>query len=132
MNTPIISQEDMAKLLGRSLSTTEINAYDLYLEIAVKRLEDLLCLTLPKALKEVDLKLLLARCFATISVENSLDGANVSSKKVEDFQINYDTSSTDTPMAKFYRNNASVIAKYSECQGRIRNGVVHGHCVRCI
>lgn len=133
MDDPIISQTDMAALLGRSLTTLEVTNYNLYLKIAIIRLEDLLCLTMPKRPPlPVDLQMLLARCFSVIGEENNTDGKNVASKKVEDFQITYDTSSTETPMSMFVRLNASVIAKYSECQGKIRSGKRYDNCIRCI
>lgn len=133
MEQPIISQEDMAKLLGRSLSSAETNAYQMYLDIAEVRVEDLLCLSKLPSEMPIDLKLLLARCFAVISVENTLDGENVESKKVEDFSITYDTNSEETPMSKFVKENSSIIAKYTECQVKIRSGErIYGDCFYCI
>lgn len=44
----LITQEQMVKLLGRSLSTTEVANFDLYLKIAVQRLEELLCASICK------------------------------------------------------------------------------------
>lgn len=120
--TPIISKIDMAKLLGRSLSTTENDNYNLYLSIAVARLQDLLCIKeLPTEL-EIDLQLLIARCFAVIAVEQNTSLENIESKKVEDFSINYSTTSRETPMSKFVSINISTIAKYSQCQGKVRSG----------
>lgn len=130
---PIISKEDMAKLLGRSLSTAETNAYQTYLDIAVIRIKDLLCLEeLPQTLP-LDFQLLLARGFATIGAENSTETGNVSSKKVEDFSINYDTNSKETPMSSFVRENSATIAKYSACKSTIRSGErIYGDCLYCI
>lgn len=130
---PIISQDDMAKLLGRSLSNAETNAYSMYLDIAVARLLDLLCLqALPETLP-VDLALLLARAFAVISTENSVEGLNVTTKKVEDFSITYDNESEETPMTKFVRDNSTAIAKYSECEIGIRSGRrIYGDCFHCV
>lgn len=129
----IISQDKMAKLLGRSLSTTETENYELYLDLAVARIKDLLCVTsLPSELP-IDLELLVARCFGVMSVEQVSDGENVSNKKVEDFSISYDTNSKETPMSKFVRQNVSIIAKYSECQGKIQSGDLrYGNCIHCI
>lgn len=129
----IISQDKMAKLLGRSLSTTETENYELYLDLAIARIKDLLCVTsLPSELP-IDLELLVARCFGVMSVEQVSDGENVSNKKVEDFSISYDTNSKDTPMSKFVRQNVSIIAKYSECQGKIQSGDLrYGNCIHCI
>lgn len=42
----MIEQADMAKLLGRSLTATETDNYELYLNIATDRLEQLLCISL--------------------------------------------------------------------------------------
>lgn len=130
---PIISKENMAKLLGRSLSTTEDNDYELYLDIAIMRLEDLLCLkSLPDELP-VDMQLLVARCFGVIATEQSVDGENIKEKRVEDFSISYDTNSQDTPMSKFVKMNISIIAKYSQCQGKIKSGELrYGCCIHCI
>lgn len=127
---PIISKQEMASLLGRSLTAIENTNYDLYLKIAIIRLEDLLCITFPSS-KPVDLMLLLARCFGVISTENTLstDGGTVESKKVEDFQVTYDTSDQSSPMVKFVRLNSGLIAKYSECQGKIRSGKLYGDCL---
>ena len=119
---PIISKIEMAKLLGRSLSTTENDNYNLYLSIAVARLQDLLCIKeLPTEL-EIDLKLLIARCFSVISVEQNTSLENIESKKVEDFSINYSATSKETPMSKFVNINLSTIAKYSQCQGKVISG----------
>ena len=97
-NTPIISKEDMAKLLGRSLTAVEKENYELYLGITVERLQDLLCLTeIPDPLP-LDLQLLIARLFGIIVVEQRANLDNVQSKKVEDFSVTYDNNSTETPM----------------------------------
>lgn len=119
---PIISQGDVEKLLGRSLSTTETENYELYLSIAQTRLEDLLCYELKNEVLPVDLELLLARCFGVISTEQNVDGENISSKKIEDYSITYDTTSEETPMSKFVKLNQSIIAKYSNCETKIECG----------
>ena len=123
----------MAKLLGRSLSMTEDSNYEMYLDIAVVRIKDLLCLSeLPEQLP-IDLELLIARCFGVISTEQVSDGENIREKRVEDFSISYDTNSQDTPMSKFVKLNASIIAKYSQCQGKITSGELrYGNCIHCI
>lgn len=130
---PIISKEQMAKLLGRSLTTVEDTNYDLYLELATTRLKDLLCLTdLPDPL-EIDLQLLIARCFAVLVVEQNGSLENIESKKVEDFSITYDASSKETPMSKFINTNLATIAKYSQCQGKVLHGrLFYGDCFRFI
>lgn len=125
MNEAYISKTEMAALLGRSLTPNENTNYDLYLELAISRLEDLLCITLPSS-KPTDLKLLLARCFDVLAAENSLADGVVSQKRVEDFSVSYDTSDQSSPMVKFVKVNGALIAKYSECQGRIRSGRLYG------
>jgi len=120
--TPIISKEDMAKLLGRSLTDVEDKNYTLYLGITVERLQDILCLTeLPEPLP-LDLQLLIARLFGIIVVEQRASLDNIQSKKVEDFSVTYDNNSTETPMSKFININQVTIAKYSQCQGKILHG----------
>lgn len=42
----MLTKEEMVKLLNRSLTTAEVANFDLYLEIATQRLEELLCMTL--------------------------------------------------------------------------------------
>ena len=125
MTTPIISQTDMSAYLGRALTTTETDNYQLYLNLAQTRLEDLLCdeLTLPL---ETGLALVLARCFAVISQEQeSSTNLGISSKKVEDFSISYKTDG-ETPMISFIAQNQATITKYSRCIGPIRSGCVPG------
>lgn len=129
----IIPQDEMSKLLGRSLSTTETENYELYLKIAKERVEDLLCTTITLPIEGIDLRLLVARCFGVIAIEQSSDGENIKEKRVEDFSISYDTSSQETPMSKFVKLNASIIAKYSQCQGKIKSGRrLYGDCFYCI
>ena len=49
---PLISAADMAKLLGRPLTANETANYDLYLNIAMERLESVLCTTVDEAVEE--------------------------------------------------------------------------------
>ena len=122
MNNPIISKDDMAKLLGRSLSATEDTNYDMYLGIAIERIKDLLCLTeLPDTLP-IDLQLLIARCFAVFSVEQGTTLENIENKKVEDFSVSYNTESKETPMSRFVHLNVIAISKYSQCQAKSKSG----------
>ena len=133
MANPIISKETMAALLGRSLSTVENTNYDLYLDIAEMRLEDLLCTSeLPESIP-ADLQLLIARCFATIASEQkAFSELGVSNKKVEDFSISFEAEAK-APMTLFVEQNLSIIDKYSECQASIRAGGGCGcDCIRCI
>ena len=129
--TPIISKTEMAALLGRSLSDLEDTNFDLYLKIAILRLEDLLCFTMPNKLP-VDLELLLARCFGAISQEQSLmNNHGIDTKKVEDFSISFNADA-ESPMAALITQNSAVIAKYSECQAKPRAGGSCRDCIRCI
>lgn len=119
----IISQEEVAALLGRSLSKIEKDNFSMYLKIAQERLEDLLCSTFSKPLPP-GLALLLARCFATITEEQTLTvQRGVKSKKVEDFSIAFDEN-PDAPMNVFVKQNSGSLEKYSKCQAEIRHGKV--------
>lgn len=133
MANPIISKEDMAKLLGRPLSVTENANYDIYLEIAVERIKDILCLSeLPNPLP-IDLQLLIARCFAVFSIEQGTSVENIESKKVEDFSVTYNDNSKETPMSKFVRINIIAINKYSQCQAKSKSGeICYGYGFRFI
>ncbi len=122
---PIISQDEMAALLGRPLAEIETTNYALYLQIAILRLDDLLCIKL-EDMEEipVDLKLLIARCFATILEEQKASASRgITNKKVEDFSISFDAD-PDSPMVAFVTQNAATIDKYGQCQGPIRSGKV--------
>lgn len=129
---PIISQDEMAALLGRSLTTVEQNNFELYLQIAILRLDDLLCIKLEEMAElPVDLKLLIARCFATIVAEQSASASHgITNKKVEDFSISFDADA-DSPMVAFVQQNAATIDKYGMCQGPIRSGGACSPCGGC-
>lgn len=129
MSNQIISQDEMAALLGRSLSDTEQSNYALYLQIAVLRLDDLLCIKL-ETMTDIpaDLKLLTARCFATVTAEQSQTASHgITNKKVEDFSISFDADAA-SPMVAFVQQNSATIDKYGQCQGPIRSG---GACLPC-
>lgn len=128
----MLSKEQVSALLGRSLSTIENNNFDLYLDIAIERLEDLLCITLTNPL-EAGLQLLLARCFGVIASEQAVASQlNVKEKKVEDFSITYEDKATE-PMEAFVSMNDGLLEKYSECQARPRQGkVCHGHGIHTL
>lgn len=121
--TPILTKQQIAALLGRSLSTVENTNFDTYLKIAIARLEDLLCTTLTSPLDPV-MQLLLARCFGVISTEQA-QAANVgiTSKKVEDFSVTYGDKD-GAPMEAFVKQNANELERFSECQAKIRQGKV--------
>lgn len=122
-NEPMISQDDMAALLGRPLRDAEQTNYSLYLQIAVLRLDDLLCIKLEDMTElPADLKLLIARCFATIVAEQSqTESHGITRKDVEDFSISFDANA-DSPMVAFVQQNSATIVKYGRCQGPIRTG----------
>lgn len=124
----------MAALLGRPLTTVESSNYGLYLEIAIERLDDLLCRKLEEMNElPADLRLLIARCFATITLEQSMAASHgINKKQVEDFSISYETDAS-SPMVMFVDQNAPTIEKYGDCQGKIRSGkVICGDCLQCI
>lgn len=134
-----INQETIEALLGRPLSDVEAANFELYLQVAVERLDDLLCIDLD-GMEDIpaDLQLLIARCFAVTGQEQEASGNfGVSSKKVEDFSINYHAEAflETSPMATFVKQNAATIDKYGQCQAEIRSGKVcypYGDCFRCI
>ena len=128
----LLSKAQVEALIGRSLTTVESTNYDLYLKIAIARLEDLLCTTLTSPLDPV-MQLLLARCFGAISLEqNATADTNVTSKKVEDFSVTYGDKNV-SPMEAFVTQNANELEHYSECQAKIRQGkVCHEYSIRPI
>lgn len=123
MNELIISQQDMTALLGRPLSDIEQTNYQLYLDIAMLRLNDLLCIELEQMNPiPSDLKLLIARCFAAITMEQKQASSHgISNKKVEDFSISFDADA-DSPMVAFVAQNSATIDKYGQCQAPLRSG----------
>lgn len=128
----LLTKQQTEALIGRSLSTVESTNFDLYLKIAIARLEDLLCTTLTSPLEPV-MQLLLARCFGVISQEqNATADSNITSKKVEDFSVTYGDKD-GSPMEAFVSQNANELEHYSECQAKIRQGkVCHDDGVRLL
>ena len=121
MNNPL-TQEQVTQLLGRSLSTTETTNFDLYLNIAKLRLEDLTCLKIDE-LAEMpdDLALVWARFFGVMSAEaTEMQSSGVASKRVEDFQIAY--RDDHSVLLDLIDRNGAIIAKYSACGSGIRHG----------
>lgn len=123
-----ITQQEVSKLLGRSLTTAETNAFSEWESIAESRLADLLCV---KDLSELltilgvqilptELKLVLARFFGGISVENGVE-IGVTSKKVEDFSITYDDSERKNIFGNLVTANGGTILKYTQCK-TVRSG----------
>lgn len=112
-------------LLGRSLTSVESDNFDVYISIAESKVEDLICIKLDPLLEELgtseipnDLKLVIARFFGNISVENNVE-LGVQSKKVEDFSISYDTN--NSPESALIAQNRTTLAKYSHC-GSVEHG----------
>lgn len=125
-----LTQTEVEALLGRSLSSVETSNFDLYLDIASAKVENLICTTLSELAQELgveklpnDLSLVVARYFGSITSDNTQE-FGVSNKKVEDFSITYDqTNSIDASLAK---QNQSTLAKYSHC-GKISYGKTLNH-----
>lgn len=122
-----IDENQTALLLGRSLTTTEADSFDVWESIAESQLADLLCVQSLEKLLEIlgleslptDLQLVLARMTVAIGTENEIP-LGVSSKRVEDFQINYDTATRNDFFASLAKVNGTTLSKYSQC--RIRYG----------
>ena len=124
-----LTQDEVSALLGRPLTPTETTNFDLYLDIAKLRLNDLVCfdITDPSKYDEGvtelpnDLALVWARLFGGISAESAQQqNGGVTSKRVEDFQISYREGYD--PLADLISTNAATIAKYSKCSSGIRHG----------
>ena len=128
----LLTKAQTEALIGRSLTTVESTNFDLYLKIAIARLEDLLCTTLTSPLDPV-MQLLLARCFGVITQEqNATADTNITSKKVEDFSVTYGDKD-GSPMEAFVEQNANELERYSECQAKIRQGkVCHDDSIRLL
>lgn len=118
-----LTANEVAALIGRSLSSVETTNFALYESIAESRLANLLCVEdLAQFADEqgklpVDMQLVLARVFGTLKEENSIE-AGIQSKKVEDFSITYDK--TESVFAQVVQANNATILKYSKC-GSIRH-----------
>lgn len=123
-----LTQEETAKLLGRSLTASEVEAFDEWEAIAEARLSDLLCVPcldellaiLSKVNLPIDLQLVLARFFGGIAVENGVE-IGVTSKKVEDFSITYNDADRKNVFGGLVTANGATILKYSQCRN-IRSG----------
>lgn len=121
-------QGETTKLLGRSLTATETKSFDMWEQIAEARLSNLLCVNNLAELLEnlgaetlpVELKLVLARFFGAIAYENGVE-IGVTSKKVEDFSINYDNDELKNVFTNVVTANGDILRKYSQCF-RIRSG----------
>ena len=124
----LITKEEVAKLLGRSLTASEVDAFDEWEEIAEGRLSNLLCVEcleellarIAKLELPMELKLVLARIFGGISEENGVE-VGVTSKKVEDFSITYDDKQRNSIFGAIATANGATILKYSQCN-TVRSG----------
>ena len=121
-----LTQDETEALLGRSLTNIEINNFALYQLIATTWLEDLLCRTLEDVLKDLsatelplDLKLVIARLFGSLTAENNAE-IGVESKRVEDFDISYNQNINNI-YALTVQANLQTILKYAKCCN-IRSG----------
>ena len=122
MEPNTISQDEVAALLGRSLTPTEDKNFSLYIDIAKLRLNDLLCTDVSKINPlPSDLKLVWARFFGALSAESAeMQSNGIQQKRVEDFYITYRDS--DGAMADLLDKNGAIIAKYAQCGSGIRHG----------
>lgn len=129
----IISPEETEVYLGRPLASAETDNFDALMEIAQTRLLGLLCLTEWPEEVESGLKLLVAQMFGVVVKDlKSTTDSGVTSKKVEDFSVNYG-SNPDSPEVIFEKTFAREIANYSKCAKGIRSGRIRsGDCFRCI
>lgn len=120
-----LTQAEVEALLGRSLTSAEQQNLTLYQEIAIAKIENLLCATIDEILDDIsatkapaDLALVIARYIGGIGTDNEAE-PNIGSKKVEDFSVTYDNSnSADSFLAK---QNQATLAKYSHC-----GAIIHG------
>lgn len=116
---PFIEYSQVVALLGRALSKTEKENFDIYRDIAERRLADLMC---RKSLGELitedgqklpsDLLLVLARLIGAIQAQNSVE-FGVESKQVEDFRITY--KDKQDIIGDVIATNGATIMKYSAC-----------------
>jgi len=121
MNNPL-QQTDVVALLGRTLSQTETINFDLYLNIAKLRVNDLICddIGVLDPLPN-DLALVWARFFGGMAAESAeMAAGGVASKRVEDFQISYRDG--HSVLADLIDKNGAILAKYSKCGSGIRHG----------
>lgn len=125
-----LTETKVVALLGRPLSEIEHTNFELYLNIAKLRLNDLICDDLDD-MKDLpdDLALVWARLFGVIELEQNSAGG-VTQKRVEDFSISYDTEFE--PLADVIDQNSTTIMKYSKCGG-IRHGrTIYDDGLHCV
>lgn len=126
--TTILTTSDVEELLGRSLTSVEEEYFPDYLLLSQIRLEDIICISLDDLLEElglekipIDLALVLARFFGMLGNVNGQE-YGVSSKKVEDFSVTFNTDKDI--FGELIKSNATTLAKYSHCGSQIRHGKV--------
>lgn len=120
--------DECASLLGRTLTDAEEKNYDLWLAVATARLNALTHRNITEWEKPDDfpiIKLLLARLVSVLKLEQETsEEYGMTAKTVEDFKIEYDTTSS-TPMREFVRQNEDLLKLFDdqELHIRIESGV---------
>lgn len=114
-----ITKEDVSALIGRPLSSMEIKYFDLYSDIAQEMLKNVLCYDFTTEKIPSDLKIVLANLFKSISDNNAID-SNISSKRVEDFSIQY--KNDYNTFKDVFKKFSLIIARYSRCDVAIEHG----------
>ncbi len=112
-------------LIGRGLDKNEVQNFDLFLNVATLRLNNLLSRDIAEIIAPEDLtliKLLIARMMAVISDEQAQAQARgIVAKSMEDFKIEYDKNA-NTPLTEYVRQNEDLLKKYTACTGEMRAG----------
>lgn len=112
-------------LIGRELTTREVQNFDLFLSVAEPRLDNLLNREIAEITDRNDLvliKLLIARMVAVLSDEQAeAQSRGIVAKSVEDFKIEYDKNA-NTPLTEYVRQNEDLLKKYTACTGEMRAG----------
>ena len=121
--------------IGRELTEHEVQNFDLFLQVAESRLNNLLNRDVSEIAAPSDLtliKLLIARLLAVIADEQAeAQARGVVAKAVEDFKIEYDKNAK-TPFAEFVRQNEDLLNKYTACSGEMRAGRTDDAAELCI
>lgn len=122
---PAMEQNEVEALLGRSLSESETQNFNIYLEVAETKLKDLLCMKTRPDPMPTDLKMLLAKVFGSIKETQDFEKENgVTSKRVEDFAVSFSENKAN-PLTLVLINESATISKYSACS----DGIIHGETV---
>lgn len=111
--------------IGRELDKNEVQNFDLFLNVATLRLNNLLGRDIAEITAPEDLtliKLLTARMIVVISDEQAqAQTRGIVAKAVEDFKIEYDKSA-NTPFAEYVRQNEDLLKKYTATTYEMRAG----------